>query len=60
MIFGNKGNVWGKTSHIYEAGKGNLCGTPALSSNHAQLEGVTEAGCEECIKIFNQNKLIMV
>ena len=34
-IFGNKGNVWSNTAHIYQSGNGNLCGTPALSSNHA-------------------------
>lgn len=28
MIFGNKGNVWSNTAHIYKSGTGNLCGTP--------------------------------
>ena len=37
-IFGNKGNVWNNTAHIYKFDTGNLCGTPALSSNHARLE----------------------
>ena len=36
-IFGNKGNVWSDTAHAYKSGVGNLCGTPALSSNHAVI-----------------------
>jgi hypothetical protein len=55
-IFGNKGNVWSNTAHIYESGKGNLCGTPALSSNHAHLEGVEIAGCPKCNKIYSTSK----
>ena len=53
MIFGNKGNVWNNTAHIYELSKGNLCGTPALSTNHARLEGVDVAGCVECNREYN-------
>ena len=53
-IYGNKGNVWSNTAHIYKSGFGNLCGTPALSSNHARLEGLTEMGCLECNKIYNR------
>jgi hypothetical protein len=53
-IFGNKGNVWGNTAHIYESGKGNLCGTPALSTNWARIEELTECGCPECNKIYNE------
>jgi hypothetical protein len=49
-VFGNKGNVWSNTAHIYKASKGNLCGTPALSRNWA--EEVAEVGCSKCIKIF--------
>jgi hypothetical protein len=52
MIFGNKGNVWTDTAHAYKAGTGNLCGTPALSSNHAKMEGIAEVGCVECLKIL--------
>jgi hypothetical protein len=52
MIFGNKGNVWTDTAHAYKAGTGNLCGTPALSSNHAKMEGIEEVGCVECLKIL--------
>ena len=51
-LFGNKGNVWNNTAHIYEHGKGNLCGTPALSTNHVEFEGVEVAGCEKCCKIY--------
>ena len=50
MIFGNKGNVWTNTAHAYLSGKGNLCGTPALSTNHARLSGVDMVGCPECLK----------
>jgi hypothetical protein len=49
-IFGNKGNVWTNTAHAYQSGRGNLCGTPALSSNHAAQAGITEVGCPECLK----------
>ena len=49
-IFGNKGNVWSDTAHAYKSGKGNVCGTPALSTNHARLSGVVMVGCPECLK----------
>ena len=52
MIFGNKGNVWTNTAHAYLLSKGNLCGTPALSSNHAAMSGITEVGCPECLKVL--------
>ena len=52
MIFGNKGNVWTDTAHAYKSGKGNLCGTPALSTNHAHYEGIVEVGCVECLKVL--------
>ena len=51
-VFGNKGNVWGNTAHIYESGKGNMCGTPALSSNWAAIEGVSEIGCPGCLSKY--------
>ena len=53
-IFGNKGNVWSDTAHAYLSGKGNLCGTPALSSNHARYAGVEEVGCPECLKALGK------
>jgi hypothetical protein len=53
-VFGNKGNVWGDTAHIYKSGEGNLCGTPALSNNWARIEGVKTIGCPECLKRYNQ------
>lgn len=43
-VFGNKGNVWEDTAHIYKHGEGNLCGTPALSSNWARIERVKTIG----------------
>ncbi len=54
MIYGNKGNVWSNTAHIYKSGTGNLCGTPALATNHARLNGVEVAGCKECCKIYSE------
>jgi hypothetical protein len=54
-IFGNKGNVWSDTAHAYKSGVGNLCGTPALSSNHARYEGIEEVGCVECLNILNNH-----
>jgi hypothetical protein len=53
-IFGNKGNVWSDTAHAYKSGHGNLCGTPALSSNHARINGVEIVGCPECLKILKE------
>lgn len=52
-IFGNKGNVWSNTAHIYKNGEGNLCGTPALSTNWARIEKVEVIGCSECLKRYN-------
>jgi hypothetical protein len=48
-IYGNKGNVWNGTAHIYKAGQGTLCGTPALATNWASIEGVEEIGCTACL-----------
>ena len=54
-VFGNKGNVWSNTAHIYKAGHGTLCDTPALSSNHAGELGM-DAGCKECCKLYKEGK----
>ena len=58
FIFGNKGNVWSDTAHAYKTGfgpgTGNLCGTPALSINHAYNEGIEEVGCVECLKLIQE------
>jgi hypothetical protein len=56
MIFGNKGNVWTGTAHAYKNGTGNLCGTPALSSNWARIEGVEEVGCPACLEKLAEEK----
>lgn len=53
-IFGNKGNVWSNTAHIYKNGTGNLCNTPALSSNWARIENVEHIGCPECLEIYKK------
>lgn len=50
-IYGNKGNVWSDTAHIY-GDNGNLCGTPALSSNWAQMEDVKHIGCKVCLEKY--------
>ena len=52
-VFGNKGNVWGDTAHIYKTGEGNMCGTPALSSNWARMEDVQTIGCPKCLDKYN-------
>jgi len=51
-LFGNKGNVWNNTAHIAGEGSCTLCGTPMLSSNHVRYEGITVAGCQKCIEIW--------
>lgn len=56
IIYGNKGNVMGDTAHIYELSKGNLCGTPALSTNHASLKGIEVAGCSKCNEVYSSIK----
>lgn len=55
-IYGNKGNVWNDSSHIYKSGVGNLCGTPALATNWARIENVEHAGCPECVKAYSFEK----
>jgi hypothetical protein len=57
-IFGNKGNVWNNTAHIYKNGVGNLCGTPALSTNWAMIERIEEIGCPECMEKYNKENLV--
>lgn len=57
-IFGNIGNVYSNTAHAYKSGQGNLCGTPALSSNHARNAGIEEVGCLNCLKEIERLKLI--
>ena len=52
-IFGGKGNVWNNSAHIYQSGNGNLCVTPALSSNHAG-DARMDAGCEKCCAIYKE------
>ena len=52
--FGNKGNVWSNTAHIYKSGQGNLCGTPALATNWASIEKVTTIGCKACLEKYHQ------
>lgn len=53
-MFGNKGSVWSNTAHIYKGSEGNLCGTPALSTNWVRIEGIEVAGCEKCIEAYNK------
>lgn len=57
FLFGGKGDVWSNTAHIYESGKGNLCGKPALSSNWVQRDGVEEAGCPTCVEAYKKQRL---
>ena len=55
-IFGSKGNVWTNTAHIYKSGQGNLCGTPALSTNWALIEELTHVGCPKCLEKYKEQK----
>ena len=59
-IFGGKGNVWNNTAHIYKSGEGNLCGTPALSTNWAWMEDVEEIGCPTCLEKYKKEQLTEV
>lgn len=52
-LYGNKGALWENKAHISAPG-GLLCGTPALATNHAKLNGLTEIGCPKCIEKFNE------
>jgi hypothetical protein len=54
-VFGNKGNVWNDTAHIYKSGEGNLCGTPALSNNWARIEEVKTIGCPSCLAKYTSH-----
>jgi len=48
-VYGNNGNVWSDTAHIYKSGTGNLCGTPALATNWARIAGMETIGCPRCL-----------
>ena len=53
-IYGNKGNVWTNTAHIYKSGEGNMCGTPAIATNWASIEKITTIGCKACLEKYHQ------
>jgi hypothetical protein len=57
-MFGNKGNVWGNSAHIFKLGfhGTTLCNTPMLSRNWAKIEEVQEIGCKECLEIYNKEE----
>lgn len=59
-IYGNKGNVWNNTAHIYKNGAGTLCNTPALSTNWARIEKVEHIGCEKCMEQYLHETLELV
>lgn len=52
-VYGNKGNLWNNTAHIYKSGTGNLCGTPALAFNYCKE---LEPGCKECIAWYKEQQ----
>ena len=57
-IFGNKGNVWSNSAHIAQSGESTtMCGTPMLSNNWANIEGVDHIGCPECLGKYRDNQL---
>ena len=51
-IFGAKGNLLSGTSHAYKNGVGNLCGTPALSTNHSANVGEKMVVCPACLALL--------
>ena len=56
-IYGNKGDVWSNTAHIYKSTVGVLCGKPALATNHVRLNEIEEIGCQVCrITYFEEQK----
>jgi hypothetical protein len=56
-VYGNKGNVWSNTAHIYKAGHGTLCNTPALATNWAAIEEVKEIGCKACLEKYKAEEI---
>jgi hypothetical protein len=57
-LFGNKGACWSNRVHIAKSGQsGTLCGTPMLSTNWAAHWAVSQPGCDECIKIYEESKI---
>ena len=58
FLFGGKGDVFMETTHIAgNTAKETLCGKPMLSTNHSAIAEVQEAGCKDCIKIYNKKKI---
>jgi hypothetical protein len=55
-LYGNRGAVWSNEAHIYESGKGNLCGTPALATNWVRINDVKTVGCPKCLEEYNKKK----
>lgn len=58
-LFGGKGDVWSNTAHIAKSDLSGrtLCGKPMLSTNWVRIEGITDAGCPDCInKYVEQTK----
>lgn len=53
IIYGNRGACHANEAHIYESGRGCLCGTPALSHNYVAEFGIKSPGCAKCIAIYN-------
>lgn len=58
FLFGGKGDVWTNNAHIAKSGfhSTTLCGRAMLSTNWVAFEGIENPGCQECIKIYNENK----
>ena len=50
-VFGNRGNVYSNTAHIYKSGKGNLCKTPALSFNYADELGMEISKVNQTLRL---------
>lgn len=57
-LFGGKGDVWSNTAHLAKSDFSGrtLCGRPMLSSNWVRIEGVSEPGCKECIRLYEESQ----
>lgn len=56
-LFGGRGDVWEDTAHIAKSGSHTtMCGKSMLSSNWVRLEGIENAGCAECLKLYGNEQ----
>ena len=57
-LFGNKGDVFNKTTHIAKTSQSvTMCGRPMLSTNWSRIEEVSEPGCYWCKELYYAESL---